>query len=317
MTESVHKKESQEGIADASVLLAGGVRDGDWNLCLDLLNQGVLPGTRVGLLQLATRFHNNLVSELRKQKLVISKLAMSTNLNDILLNDIDVGLKEILIEDLNRKKSVRSAKESMLINARKELAEAQKASKANTAILVETFDDYKRFLVENDVKSANDADKRRKQAENEEISITSRLNRAKKDLEVAEKIYNEPDKEPENTIRFSWSTDGNELLRQLSTSNINADAIYLLKAEGCDLDSPDVDGRTPLMLSAIFGAFTMTISLLDNGANPDYKDNLGLELLDFLSDRKLSEDILKAYQAIEVIDQATTSPDVINWLWKK
>lgn len=87
-------------------------------------------------------------------------------------------------------------------------------------------------------------------------------------------------------------------LTQAVTSG-DADAVSAVLANGADVNERTGGGQTPLILATIFGHAHLIPLLLDAGADPHLRDNLGLNAIDWAQRRG----------ATEVIDVLTNKAD--------
>jgi ankyrin repeat protein/TonB-like protein len=78
------------------------------------------------------------------------------------------------------------------------------------------------------------------------------------------------------------------LLTQAVTSG-DAGAVKALLANGADVNERTGGGQTPLILATIFGHINLILLLLDAGADPQLRDNLGLNAVDWAQRRGATE----------------------------
>lgn len=79
-------------------------------------------------------------------------------------------------------------------------------------------------------------------------------------------------------------------LTQAVTSG-DAGVVKALLANGADVNERTAGGQTPLILAAIFGHTQLIVLLLDAGADPQLRDNLGLNAIDWAQRRGATEAI--------------------------
>ncbi|HEY0727275.1 MAG TPA: ankyrin repeat domain-containing protein, partial [Pyrinomonadaceae bacterium] len=77
-------------------------------------------------------------------------------------------------------------------------------------------------------------------------------------------------------------------LTQAVTSG-DAGAVNAVLANGADVNERTRGGQTPLILATIFGHTHLIPLLLDAGADPQLRDNLGLNAIDWAQRRGATE----------------------------
>ena len=98
-------------------------------------------------------------------------------------------------------------------------------------------------------------------------------------------------------------------LTQAVTSG-DAGAVKALLATGADVNERTGGGQTPIILATIFGHTHLITLLLDAGADPQLRDNLGLDAIDWAQRRGATEviDVLNNKRSQTSITPTTTRP---------
>lgn len=293
--------------------LAYALNDGDYERALKLIDAGARSMTAPGALWYAVKKTTDHVSKLRMQREVIAKLAPMANLMERPLDDIEVGLKQVLLADLDRKKKPIDAKKAILKDAQERLKRANITVDEKEALLAKKREEYQKAITrENSRLSAKAVDV----AEKELNEAKEYARKSEDDVEIAQRLLEETENSPpEGTIDIDWNArdnNGDTFIARKAFSNDFKDAIYLLVKEGADINALDVDGRTPLMHAAVIGAYAMAISLLDNGAKADIRDNEGKDVIQLATNEEDVKRLRAVYGFPRVDDKYTTLDDLIR-----
>ena len=84
-------------------------------------------------------------------------------------------------------------------------------------------------------------------------------------------------------------------------------AVSALLAEGADVNESTSGGQTPLILAVIFGHTHIVQQLVQAGADPEQRDNLGLNAIEWAQRRGLAE----ALDILTNTPRASTPPSRI------
>ncbi len=90
------------------------------------------------------------------------------------------------------------------------------------------------------------------------------------------------------------------LLTQAVTSG-NVQAVSTALANGADVDERNAGGQTAIILAVIFGHTNLVRLLVNAGADPRLRDNLGLDAIEWAQRRGLTE-------ALEILNTGTSAP---------
>ena len=100
------------------------------------------------------------------------------------------------------------------------------------------------------------------------------------------------------------------LLTQAVSSG-DESAVSALLANGADVNERTSGGQTPLILATIFGHTHLLPLLLDAGADPQLRDNLGLNAIDW-AQRRGANDAIQLFNEHKTPAAATPEPEAIT-----